>query len=84
MSGHLHTFDVPLSEDEPHARRCACGEPQRYKAPTGQPVKFTDVLVEIDDLRALFQYIWKDRHSAYALAEYQIDAMYRVKDLLDG
>lgn len=35
---HLHTFSDPLSDGEPHKRRCACGQAQRYNPPDGQNV----------------------------------------------
>lgn len=35
MTPHLHHYSIPI-EGEPHKRRCARGEPQRYQAPTGR------------------------------------------------
>jgi hypothetical protein len=50
--GPYHTFDAPTGDDG-YGRRCACGEPQVYRRPTGEASKFSDVLVAAEDLQAL-------------------------------
>lgn len=81
---HLHTFSYPLTPDNPHERRCRdCGEPQVYRPPTGSGRTFPDVLVDKEDLRALVEYVAKDRHSAYLLGPDLSDALVRVERLLD-
>jgi hypothetical protein len=52
VHGGYHHYSVPL-EDDQWARRCECGEIQRYKPHVGKPSVFTDVLVEAEDLREL-------------------------------
>lgn len=58
-----HTFDVPTGDDG-YGRRCACGELQVYRPPSGQVAKFTDVLVEAEDLRELL-----DRYLSHAAGD---------------
>lgn len=77
MTAHLHHFDVPL-DGNPHARRCACGHPQRYNPPTGKGVEFTDVLVDAADLRVVLEL-----HSYYEHTPEQLETLERVKALLD-
>jgi hypothetical protein len=54
--GPYHTFDVPTGDDG-CGRRCACGEPQVYRRPTGEASKFSDVAIEKADLHELLAWI---------------------------
>jgi hypothetical protein len=54
VHGGYHHYSVPM-EDDKWARRCECGEVQRYKPHAGKPAVFTDVLVEAEDLRYVLE-----------------------------
>lgn len=76
--GKYHTFDVPV-EGAQHSRRCACGQPQRYKPPTGRGVEFTDVLVDAADLAVVLEL-----HHSYEHTPEQLAVLERVQALLDS
>jgi hypothetical protein len=55
VHGPYHFFSIPTGE-RGFGRECACGVPQVYRPPTGsESAKFSDVLVDAEDLRDLVQ-----------------------------
>lgn len=83
VHGAYHFFAVPTGEGG-YGRQCACGTPQVYRPPTGsESAKFSDVLVDAEDLRILLAFLNKDRHSAYVYDVDESAALRRVNALLD-
>jgi hypothetical protein len=77
MTTHLHHYKDGICAD-PRAPGGPCGERQVYNPPTGKGFEFTDVLVDEDDLRIVL-----DFHTFYEHTPEQLEALERVKSLLD-
>lgn len=80
MSAHLHHYKDGVCAD-PRAIGGPCGEPQVYKAQGGKPLRFTDVLVEEDDLRTLVTLARRQTFALVAASQYD-DLFDRVESLL--
>lgn len=77
MTTHLHHYVDGVCAD-PRAPGGPCGERQVYRAPQGQPVRFTDVLVDAADLAHVLEALnFHDRTPE------QDAALERVQALLD-